>query len=366
MNIDILATLISLLTFFGISAIIALSLNIEYGVGGIPNFGKALFVSVGAYTAGVTYTRVLPLLAGRESLDPCGATNMAAALGLRSEIIKTMPAVALGNFALTLLLAAVIGGVIGLVASYPALRLKEEWFLGLVLLVGAETVRIFVRGWEPIICAHNGLSGISQPFAWLPTAQVRSLAFAGLVLLLAALAYWYSERLVRSPYGRLLKALRENSAVAAGLGKEMTRVRGQVMVIGSAMAAVGGVLFVTNLGFASANDYGIALTLDIWVMIVLGGLGNMRGALLGALIVTLLDRFTSIAAIQSNMLGIDIEFNYVRYILFGMILLLMLRFRPQGLWPEPRRTTHANKEVDRLVAAASAPQAQTATGPQVQ
>jgi branched-chain amino acid transport system permease protein len=273
--------------------------------------------------------------------------------------------VTLGNFALTLLLAAVIGGVIGLVASYPALRLKEEWFLGLVLLVGAETVRIFVRGWEPIICAHNGLSGISQPFAWLPTAQVRSLAFAGLVLLLAALAYWYSERLVRSPYGRLLKALRENSAVAAGLGKEMTRVRGQVMVIGSAMAAVGGVLFVTNLGFASANDYGVALTLDIWVMIVLGGLGNMRGALLGALIVTLLDRFTSIAAIQSNMLGIDIEFNYVRYILFGMILLLMLRFRPQGLWPEPRRTTHANKEVDHLVAAASAPQAQSA-GPQVQ
>jgi branched-chain amino acid transport system permease protein len=116
------------------------------------------------------------------------------------------------------------------------------------------------------------------------------------------------------------------------------------------MAAIGGVLFVTNVGFASANDYGVALTLDIWVMIVLGGLGNMRGALLGALIVTLLDRATSIAAIQFNMLGIDIEFNYVRYILFGLILLLMLRYRPQGLWPEPRRTTQANQVLDRLAA----------------
>ena len=236
-----------------------------------------------------------------------------------------------------------IGGLIGLVAAYPALRLKEEWFLGLVLLVGAETVRIFVRGYAPIICAHNGLSGIAPPFAWLPTAQVRSLAFMTLILVLAFLFYLYCERLVRSPYGRVLKALRENNAVAASLGKNMTRVRGQVMVIGSAIAAMAGVLFVTNVGFASANDYGVQLTLDIWVMIVLGGLGNMRGALLGALIVTLLDRFTSITAIQLNMLGTDIEFNYVRYILFGVILLLMLRYRPQGLWPEPAQTTEAGK-----------------------
>jgi branched-chain amino acid transport system permease protein len=348
MNIDVTASVVSLLTTFAIAAIIALSLNIEYGVGGIPNFGKALFVSIGAYTAGVTYTRLMPLLGGREALDPCGATNMAAALALRTDIVKTMPLVALGNFVLTLLIAAVLGGAIGLIASYPALRLREEWFLGLVLLVGAETVRIIVRGWDPIICAHNGLSGISQPLAWLPTAHVRSIAFAVLSLAIAGLCYWYSERLVRSPYGRLLKALRENSPVAGGLGKDMTRVRGQVMVIGSAMAAIGGVLFVTNVGFASANDYGVALTLDIWVMIVLGGLGNMRGALLGALIVTLLDRITSIAAIQFNMLGIDIEFNYVRYILFGLILLLMLRYRPQGLWPEPRRTTQANKVLDKL------------------
>jgi len=339
MNIDLVATAIALLTVFGIASIIALSLNLEYGLGGIPNFGQALFVAIGAYTAGVTYTRLLPLLAGQAALDPCGATNMAPALALRTGILKTMPAVALGNFALTLVIAGVIGGLIGLVASYPALRLKEEWFLGLVLLVGSESVRIFVRGYEPIICAHNGLSGLSQPFAWLPTAQIRSLAFLGLVLVAAGLCYWYSERLARSPYGRLLKALRENNAVASGLGKEMSRVRGQVMVIGSAMAAIAGVFFVVNVGFASANDYGVALTLDIWVMIVLGGLGNMRGALLGALIVTLLDRFTSIAAIQLNMLHIDIEFNYVRYILFGVILLVMLRYRPQGLWREPVETT---------------------------
>ena len=141
LNIDLVATLIALLTFFGISAMIALSLNLEYGLAGVPNFGQALFVSVGAYTAGVTYTRLMPLLAGRDVIDPCGA-SLGQALGLRSEIIRTMPAVGFTNFAVTLVIAALIGGVVGYLASYPALRLKEEWYLALVLLVGSEIVRI--------------------------------------------------------------------------------------------------------------------------------------------------------------------------------------------------------------------------------
>jgi branched-chain amino acid transport system permease protein len=127
------------------------------------------------------------------------------------------------------------------------------------------------------------------------------------------------------------------------------------MFIGSAIAAVAGVLFVVNIGFASANDYVVALTLDIWVMLVLGGLGNNKGALLGAFLVTVLDRVTAVTAIQLNMLGSEFEFNYVRYILFGIILLLMLRYRPQGLLPEPSRTTVAHETFEGRDAAAEVP-----------
>ncbi len=342
MNIDLFATTIALLTFFGISAIMALSLNLEYGVAGIPNFGQALFVSIGAYTAGWTYTRLLPLLAGEAVIDPCGST-LGQALQLRSTIMKTMPTVGLTNFVITLLIAALIGGLVGYLASYPALRLKQEWYLGLVLLVGSEIVRIVVRGYEPIICGNNGLSAIAQPFHWLRDSTLSSLLFAGLVLAVAGLVYLYCERLVRSPYGRLLKAVRENDAVATSLGKDVARIRGQIMFIGSALAGVAGVFFVVNSGYASANDYVVALTLDVWVMIVLGGLGNNRGALLGALLITILDRLTAITAIRMNMLGFQWEFNYVRYILFGVILLLMLRYRPQGLLPEPTQTTRAHE-----------------------
>ena len=140
MNIDLIATLIALLTFFGIAALMAISLNLEYGLAGIPNFGQAVFVSIGAYTAAITYTRVLPLLAGREPIWPCG-TTLGPALQLRSEIMRAHPVAGMVNFGLTLLLAAVISGLAGYFVSRVALRLQQEWFLALVLLVGSETAR---------------------------------------------------------------------------------------------------------------------------------------------------------------------------------------------------------------------------------
>jgi branched-chain amino acid transport system permease protein len=253
--------------------------------------------------------------------------------------MQTQPGIGLVNFGVTLLISALVGGLVGYAISYVTLRLKQEWFLALVLLVGGEILRIVVRGYAPIVCASNGISGIAQPFSWIADARLSAVAFMLLVLLFAALAYLYSERLVRSPYGRLLKAIRENDRVALSLGKNVTRVRAQVMLIGSAVAAVAGVLFAVNEGFVSTNDYVVGLTLDMWVMVVLGGLGNSKGALLGALLITILNRLTAIAAIQMNMAGSDLEFNYFRYILLGIILILMLLYRPKGLLPEPPHTT---------------------------
>ncbi len=171
-----------------------------------------------------------------------------------------------------------------------------------------------------------------------------------LALTLALIAYLYSQRLIHSPYGRMLKGLRENEDVTRGLGKGISLARAQIMLIGSAIAAVGGVLFALNTGFVNTNDYVVTLTLDVWVMVVLGGIGNNRGALLGAALITVMDRFTQIAAIQMNMSGSPIEFNYARFILFGVILLLMLRYRPQGLLPESRRTTDAHEVLRRITA----------------
>ncbi|MCE2490387.1 MAG: branched-chain amino acid ABC transporter permease, partial [Anaerolineae bacterium] len=252
MNIDLGATLVALLTFFGIAALMALSLNLEYGTAGVPNFGQAVFVSIGAYTTAITYTRLLPLLAGKEVIWPCGPT-LGPALQLRSEIMTSYPGAGLINLAITLVIAASVSGLVGYFVSRIALRLQQEWFLALVLLVGGETVRIFVRSYEPVICANNGISGVAQPFAWLGNPQQSSILFMVLVLVVTVLTWSYCERLVRSPFGRLLRALRENATVTRSLGKNVALARARVMLVGSAVAAVAGVFFVLNTGYISSN-----------------------------------------------------------------------------------------------------------------
>ena len=341
-NIDIGATAVAILTLFGIYSLMAISLNLEYGVAGVPNFGQALFVSIGAYVAGLTYTRLLPLLAGEQVIHPCRQT-MGAALQLRSEIMATQPTAGFINLGFTFIIAALLAGVVGFAVSYVTLRLKEEWFLALVLLVGGEIIRIVVRGADDLICSHNGISGVAQPFYFLAEPSASAFMFMLLALALAAIAYFYSQRLVHSPYGRMLKGLRENEDVTRSLGKGISLARAQIMLIGSMIAAIAGVLFALNTGFVNTNDYVVTLTLDIWVMVVLGGVGNNRGALLGALLIAIMDRLTQIAAIVLNMSGSPIEFNYARFILFGVILLLMLRYRPQGLLPESPLTTDAHE-----------------------
>jgi len=343
-NIDLLATVLTVITVFGISSIMALSLNLEYGLAGIPNFGKALFVSIGAYTAGITYTHLLPALVGQPFIDPCGS-NLTQALQSRIATVQNYPGIGFLNFGLTVLIAALVGGIAGFLASYAASRVTEEWYLGMLLLVGSEVVRIIVQGYDPIICGINGLSGVVQPFSSISNPIVASACFAVLVTAAAIAVYFYCERLVRSPFGRLLKALRENERVTLGLGKQTSRLRAQVMFIGSALAAMAGVLFVVNSGFVSTNDYDVGFTLDIWVMVVLGGIGNNRGAVLGALIVAALNRITALFSIWGNSIGSKFEFNYVRYILFALILLWILRFRRQGLLPERSETTIAHDEM---------------------
>ena len=340
-NIDIGATAVAILTLFGIYSLMAISLNLEYGVAGVPNFGQALFVSIGAYVRRPHLYAFAATAGGHGShtpLPPDHGSSAAIALGDHGDATR-------GGFHQSWIHFHIRGnpGRSGRFAvSYVTLRLKEEWFLALVLLVGGEIVRIVVRGADDLICSHNGISGVASPFIfWTTPARAPSFSCCWRWSL-AAIAYLYSQRLVQSPYGRMLKGLRENEDVTRGLGKGISLARAQIMLIGSMIAAVGGVLFALNTGFVNTNDYVVTLTLDIWVMVVLGGVGNNRGAVLGALLIALMDRFTQIAAIAMNMSGSPIEFNYARFILFGVILLLMLRYRPQGLLPESPLTTNAH------------------------
>jgi len=271
----------------------------------------------------------MPLIAGVAPLAPFSPEGTMQ----RISITQSNAYAALLTFLIALVLAALISGAFGYLVSYPAIRIREEWFLAMVLLVTGEIVRVVVRSYEPIVNGYNGVL-IPNPFGWLRDSDQISLAYMVVILAIAACVYIYVNRLVNSPFGRLLKSMRDEQIASTSLGKDLVKVRGQVLIIGSALAGLAGVLYAYYSGYVNPDDFIPIRTFDVWVMVVLGGLANNRGVMLGAVIMTVIDRGTQILAIQLQTIGGITELNYLRYIIVGILMLIILMFRQKGIIPE--------------------------------
>jgi branched-chain amino acid transport system permease protein len=271
----------------------------------------------------------MPLIAGVAPLAPFSPEGTMQ----RISITQSNAYAALLTFLIALVLAALISGAFGYLVSYPAIRIREEWFLAMVLLVTGEIVRVVVRSYEPIVNGYNGVL-IPNPFGWLRDSDQISLAYMVVILAIAACVYIYVNRLVNSPFGRLLKSMRDDQIASTSLGKDLVKVRGQVLIIGSALAGLAGVLYAYYSGYVNPDDFIPIRTFDVWVMVVLGGLANNRGVMLGAVIMTAIDRGTQILAIQLQTIGGITELNYLRYIIVGILMLIILMFRQKGIIPE--------------------------------
>ncbi len=340
MAFDFIGLLISVGTVYGIFSLLSLSLNLEYGYGGQPNFGQVLFYGLGAFSAGLVSATLLPLLAGRAIGSVCSA----AALVAREAVSASNPVLSLSTWTIAIIVATLVASVFGFLASYPALRVKEEWYLSMILLVGAEMFRVIVRNTPQFGCGYNGLAGLSNPFGWISSSSNSPLlvdistgVYAVVILGFAALSYLGAQRFGNSPYGRLLKSVRDDRVLSEALGKNVRRVREQIMIIGSAMAGLAGALYVFYIGVAIADDYISSVTFTIWVMIVLGGIANNRGALVGTIVLIGLQRGTQILALLLQQASIAIDSNlllYLDYMVQAAILLLLILYRPKGLIPE--------------------------------
>lgn len=337
----ILSIVVAFFTFYAIYTILALSMNLEYGFGGLPNFGKVFFYSAGAYTAAVFSGRLLTAITDR-SAPYCSATAAVA----REQYAASEPLMMVLIFLATIAVALVVGGVLGYVLSWPALRIRDV-YLGLLLLVVAEIGRVFVRATPGIICGPHGVAGIPNPLLWIPNPDVRYAAYALLCLVIAALCYLLVSRIVNSPYGRLLKMVRDDEDAAQALGKRTARIKMQAMVIGSALAAVAGVLYAFYSQFVGTEDFAPFITFLVLVMVILGGAANNLGSLFGVLVFTAIERLTRPSILA--MLGIDIpiDITYIRYMVVGLVLTVMVMFRPQGLFPERPLNTPAWEVIDR-------------------
>jgi branched-chain amino acid transport system permease protein len=320
--------------FFGIHLIVALSLNLEYGYAGVPNFGKVLAVAGGAFTVGFLPGRIIATLFGLGSGLDYIEDNSVIVTEVNSLLVEN-PAISMTLLFGTLIAAGCVGAVLGLIASYPAIRLRED-YLSITLLAMGEAIQIIGYNFRPIIKGNIGVF-VPDPLRW--AGDQRYILMILIVLGIGLLVLYYLERVAHSPLGRMLKSIRENEDVAESLGKQVTRTRMKTIILASGIGAVAGALdaFIAG-GVISTSYQRVIWTFWPWVMVVLGGPGNNLGVVLGTFVFITLRR---VIDFYKHQFALFIPFSVVwlHSLLIGVILILILMFRPEGLIKEKSTST---------------------------
>lgn len=291
-------------TLVGIYGLLALGLNVQWGYAGMLNIGVAAFFTVGAYT---------------------------------SAILTTAPSSGhLGGFALPFPIgfaaAMFLSGLMALGIGLITLRLRSD-YLAIATIGIAEIIRLTLKNETWLTGGVRGLANIPRPLqGWLPGHD--ALLYMALVLALVALVYWANERAWRSPWGRVLRAIRENEAAARAMGKNSLSFRLQAFVLGAVVMGLAGALYAHFVRFISPEAFNpLFATFLVWVMLIAGGSGNNRGALLGAFVIWIVWSATEIMVTR---LPEDLvtRAGALRVLLIGILLQVILLLRPQGILPE--------------------------------
>jgi len=331
--------IVDLLAIFAIYVIVNLSLNLEFGYTGIPNFGKVLAVGAGAFVAASIPGRIFASIAGIEG--DYIANNLAIVSEINLWLVDNT-GIGFVVFFLTLGIAAGVGGGVGLLTSYPAIRLRGD-YLAITLLAFGESIRIIGNNFTPLVGGTLGVQ-IPDSLSFLPNELRFPVATLGLVLI-AIVVFVYCEKMIRSPLGRMLRAVRDNEVTAASLGKNTTQIRIKVIMISAALAAIGGALYAFYVGGTIAIAYDRASwTFWPFLMILIGGLANNKGVIVGTLLFVTLRKF--IIYFKDSLEGfVPFDVVWLDFLLLGTILLLVLLYRPQGIFVEkPTPTISMNSD----------------------
>ena len=274
-----------ILILTGVNIILAVSLNLINGITGQFSIGHAGFYAVGAYTsASVAFYGGAAIRSFIQFLPQGGQDAVVLLAGL--------------------LAGAILAGVAGLAVGIPSLRLRGD-YLAIVTLGFGEIIRVFIVNIDAI-GASRGFVGIPKlsNFFW--------------VYLFVVLAIVTVHHLLNSSYGRAFVSIRDDEIAAEAMGVDTTRFKVLSFVISSMFAGVAGGLFGHFTMYLHPNTFTFIKSIDIIIMIVIGGLGNIEGAILGAILYTLV-------------LEVFREFQSYRLVVFPLFLILIMIYRPQGL-----------------------------------
>jgi len=288
--------LVSLLSFGAIYALLAIGFNLQWGHTGLVNLGFVAFFALGAYTAALLTIHGTPLVIG-----------------------------------------AIAGCVVACTAAYVlgriTLRLQDD-YLAIVAFGFVEVVRAVLMNTDAV-GGPNGLTGI-PPLLGEVSGDVRRPLQLALLAAVVGVVVLLVDRLIESPYGRTLRAVRDDPLAARSLGKPVETFRMVALVLGSAITAVAGALYASYIGYISPDQFDSALTFLVFTGVVVGGSSNW-GATLGTLV------FISVMESTRFLSGLGLpvsqaQFAQIRLIAIGFVLILIMQRRRQGLWPyRPRR-----------------------------
>ena len=225
---------------------------------------------------------------------------------------------------------ALAAWVIGLLT----IRLRGD-YLAIATFGIAVSIQLVALNWEPLTGGSQGLSRIPKPLAgFFDTPLTFNLWFLCLLAALVAAVYGALERILRSPWGRVLKAIREDETAAVALGKSARRFRLEAFVLGSTLMGLAGALYVSFIGFVSPFDFLPILTFQVWAMLIVGGSGNNRGAILGAVLVWGIWAGSAGAVADLFPAGQQARAAALQIVMIGVTLCAILLLRPRGILGE--------------------------------
>ncbi len=291
------------LVFATVFAIITLGLNLQWGFTGLFNVGVAGFVAIGAYTSALLTTPKAP--------DRLAGFGWPVAAGLVAATLVT--------------------GLAGLFIGAVALRLRRD-YLAITTFGIAVTIQVVANNATPLTSGPFGVQFIPKPMqVWLGAGLPWTLAYLGLSLALLGLVYHALTRLVDSPWGRVLRAIREDEDAASSVGKRVFLFRLQSFVIGTMLMGLGGALYAHFVGYIAPEDFLPILTFQIWAMLIVGGSGNNRGAIAGAFLVW--GFWTAAGGLMRGWIpqAEQARAAALQVVLIGALIAAMLALRPRGL-----------------------------------
>jgi branched-chain amino acid transport system permease protein len=280
------AYLIHLLILVAIYLVLALSLQLAMGFGGLLNLGHIAFFGIGAYVSALLVLNGWP-------------------------------------FWIAFLAAGVVSAVFGVLLAVPTHKLRGD-YLALATLGFSFVVYAILLNWTEVTRGPLGLPGIPRPdlFGFVLTDNAAFLVFASIM---ALFTYLFLRRVTKSPFGRLLQAIRDNELAAQVLGKDSFSVKAKALALSAFFAGLAGSLFASYITFIDPSSFSILQLIPILSMVIVGGLGSLEGTVIATVVLVLLPEPLRFIGFPSSIVG------PARQILYALLLLLILVFRPKGL-----------------------------------